>query len=106
MIITVPRWVLFGYAGNAIFFPFILVAKDAYFKNVVINHEKIHQRQIIECLIVPFYVIYLINYFVNLFKYKKHSEAYRNIIFEREAYKHEMELGYLEKRKLYAWLKK
>ncbi|WP_244154625.1 hypothetical protein [Pedobacter soli] len=93
-------------AGMALF-PFILV-KSAGLKNdaIIINHEKIHLRQQLELLILPFYILYLLNYFANLFKYRNHHLAYRNIIFEKEAYNHEHNLHYLKKGSWYGWLKK
>ena len=69
---------------------------------VDINHEKIHGRQQLELLIIPFYLIYIIEWIVRLFIDKN---AYRNISFEKEAYKHQNDLDYLNKRKLFAqWL--
>ena len=87
-------------------FPFILV-KEASFKHdeVLIRHERIHLRQELELLVIPFYVLYLFNYLVNLIWFKNHDRAYRNIIFEREAYTNESIKGYLKKRKLWAWVK-
>ncbi|MCZ4243262.1 hypothetical protein [Pedobacter punctiformis] len=92
-------------AGMAIF-PFILV-KSAYLKKdqEIINHEKIHLRQQLELLILPFYTFYLFNYLINLIKYQNHDLAYRNIIFEREAYKHETDLDYLKKGNWFGWLR-
>ncbi len=93
-------------AGMAIF-PFILL-KSSGLKNdpTIINHEKIHLRQQLELLIFPFYLLYLINYLVNLIKYQNHDLAYRNIVFEQEAYAHEGDLKYLKKGNWYGWLKK
>lgn len=102
--IRVPRWVLLGYVGTAMYFPFILVANDAQDPERTFNHEKIHRRQIIECLIIPFYVLYVLFYVKGLIKFGKPSKAYHSIPFEVEAYKHDDDFGYLSKRKLYAWL--
>ncbi len=80
-------------------FPFILI-KHAHLKEnrALINHEKIHLRQQLEMLIVFFYLWYLLEFLFLLIKYKNHREAYENISFEREAYAHEHDLGYLKKR--------
>jgi hypothetical protein len=87
-------------------FPFILVKEDSFkYDEVLIRHERIHLRQEAELLLIPFYVLYLFNYLVNLIWFKNHDRAYRNIIFEREAYTNEAVPGYLKKRKLWAWLK-
>ncbi|RZK56269.1 MAG: hypothetical protein EOO91_12460 [Pedobacter sp.] len=87
-------------------FPFILLKSSSQKKDVVlINHEKIHLQQQLELLILPFYVLYLLNYFINLIIYKNHYKAYFNISFERESYHFEKDLNYLSKRKLYNWAK-
>lgn len=92
--------------GMAVF-PFILLNNVSLKKDkVILNHEKIHLRQQLELLVLPFYVAYLINYLINRLKYKNHDEAYRKIIFEQEAYRNDSDLNYLAKRKSYAWLKK
>ncbi len=72
----------------------------------MINHEKIHLRQQLELLVFPFYILYFFNYLINLFKYKNHDRAYRNIIFEREAYDHETNLDYLKNGHWYGWIRK
>lgn len=96
----------FKYAGITLF-PFIFLNEKIKDKNntVLINHEKIHLRQQIELLIFFFYIIYLSNYLFNLIKYKNHNRAYRNILFEREAYDNEIKLDYLENRKLFGWIR-
>lgn len=87
-------------------FPFVLLKRESYKADKeIINHEKIHLRQQLELLILPFYILYLLNYLFNLVKYKKHDLAYRKIIFEQEAYDNENNLNYLEKSNWFAWLK-
>ena len=92
-------------ATGMAFFPFILV-KDVRVKKdkQIINHEQIHLRQQLELFIVPFYLLYLLNYLVNLIVYRNHHRAYLNIVFEREAYKKDADTDYLKKRKLWAWI--
>lgn len=86
-------------------YPFILVKEKQNLNNQqLINHELIHFKQQIELLILPFYICYIINYFVNLLYYKEHQKAYLQIIFEREAYKYDKDLSYLKKRKFLAFL--
>ncbi len=90
-------------AGMALF-PFILVGKKHYrHDQVLINHEQIHLAQQLEMLILPFYFFYLLNYFVNLIRYREHHSAYINIFFEREAYAHERDLDYLKGRKFWSF---
>jgi hypothetical protein len=91
-------------ASGMALFPFILVKTHELKTNrVIINHENIHLRQQLELLLIPFYILYLLNYLLNLLYYMKHDKAYRNIIFEREAYINERNQGYLEQRKFWAW---
>lgn len=99
-IIVVP----FLNVGGMALFPFILVSETAALKDkVLLNHECIHLRQQAELLVIPFYILYLLNYIVNLVVYRQHDRAYENIVFEREAYRMEADLNYLNNRKLNNW---
>lgn len=71
----------------------------------VINHEKIHTKQEIELLFIPFYIIYILEWLVRLVQYRNQKDAYMNISFEREAYKFGKDLFYLSRRKPYSWVK-
>lgn len=94
-----------GYTGITIF-PFVfLKSKNLKGNSVLINHEKIHLKQQLELLIIPFYLWYVLEFFIKLWKYKKWHLAYRNISFEREAYSKENDLEYLNKRQMWAFLK-
>jgi hypothetical protein len=86
-------------------YPFILLAHPHDRANrSLMNHERIHLRQQAELLVLPFYVFYLAHYFLNLARLGQHDQAYRQICFEREAYAHDADLGYLAKRKTWAFL--
>ncbi|MET4081059.1 hypothetical protein ABIB40_001004 [Pedobacter sp. UYP30] len=99
-VLVVKKLPAFGMA----LFPFILLKSADYKKDtILLNHEKIHLRQQLELLVLPFYVCYLANYLINRLKYKNHYEAYRNIIFEKEAFDNERNLGYLKKRSWFSW---
>ncbi|WP_345189475.1 hypothetical protein [Algibacter agarivorans] len=94
-----------GYTGMTIF-PFVfLKSKPLKANRVLINHEKIHLRQQIELLIIPFYVCYIFEFLIRLIQYKKWHKAYKNISFEREAYFNENNLEYINNRPLWAFLK-
>ena len=71
--------------------------------DVTLRHEAIHTAQMRETLYVGFYLLYLLEWFIKLFIYGR--EAYRNISFEREAYRYAAYENYLEERRAYAWLK-
>lgn len=87
-------------------YPFILIQKVSYKNEVVlVNHEKIHHRQQLELLLVPFYLLYLLHYLYNLLKYRKHQLAYLNIVFEKEAYAQQQNLTYLNTRRMFSWIK-
>ncbi len=89
------------YSGMALW-PFMLLKKDA--SDIVINHELIHIQQQKELMIIPFYILYVFNYLFNLMIYYNHNKAYKNIIFEREAYANAYDKGYLKTRTYMAFL--
>lgn len=94
-----------GYRGMALF-PFVIVKSKLDKENpVFINHEKIHLRQQLQLLVSPFFIWYILEYFVRLIQYKNTNLAYRNISFEREAYANEHNLDYLKQKSLWGFLK-
>lgn len=94
-----------GFRGVTIY-PFILVKyREDLNDSIFINHEKIHIRQQVELLIIPFFIWYLSEYFVRLLQYRNANLAYRNISFEREAYSEESNLLYLNNRHFYRFCK-
>ena len=93
--------------GGITLWPFIILRErynvpNADYNKRIINHESIHIKQQQELLVIPFYVIYVIEWFIKLFFYGK--DAYYNISFEREAYSNEYDYKYLNKRKKYNWI--
>lgn len=68
----------------------------------LVRHERIHTRQMAELLFVGFYLWYAIEWLIRL---PLRGNAYRHLCFEREAYDHEDEPGYLKRRRPYAWLR-
>ena len=94
-----------GYRGLTIF-PFVFIKYRFDSENkVLLNHEKIHIRQQMELLVLPFFLWYFVEYAVRLLQYKNANLAYRNISFEREAYANEEHLNYLETRRFFTFLK-
>ena len=94
-----------GYVGIAIF-PFIFLKHASLKSNrVLINHERIHLRQQLELLVLPFYVFYGLEFFIRLIKHRNWRIAYENISFEREAYTNEKDLNYLESRSFFGFIK-
>ncbi|GAB1858108.1 hypothetical protein MHTCC0001_29450 [Flavobacteriaceae bacterium MHTCC 0001] len=94
-----------GYISIALF-PFIFLNK-AELKSCItlINHEKIHLRQQLELLVIPFYLWYGIEFFIKLIHYKNWDAAYKAICFEREAYDNETHIDYLSSRPVWGFLK-
>lgn len=105
MIVIVSKYLIRkGYTAMALF-PFIILRKKEYKENaVLLNHEKIHLRQQAELLILPFYLWYLIEFFIRLAYYRNHKTAYRNISFEREAYSNESNPNYLRNRTIFKFI--
>jgi len=68
-----------------------------------INHENIHWQQQLEMLVIFFYIWYLVEWIIKLFKYG--GRSYRNLSFEREAYGNDKNIDYLKNRKHYSWFK-
>ena len=94
-----------GYRGMAVF-PFVVVKYDFDKANeTFVNHEKIHLRQQLEMLILPFFIWYFSEYLIRLIQYKNQDLAYRNISFEREAYSNEADRNYLKNRSFFQFLK-
>ncbi len=103
--VVVCKWLVpYGYVGITIY-PFIFLRSKQNKNAKVVNHERIHLRQQLELLIVVFFIWYLIDYFIKLIKYRNRKKAYRNIIFEKEAYSNERDFNYLKRRKLYSYLR-
>lgn len=56
-----------------------------------------------ELLILPFYLIYLAEWIIGLFRYKgKMMKSYYSISFEREAYRHENDKNYIINRRRFS----
>lgn len=105
MIITNKNIVPRGYSAITIY-PFIFMRSDKQRSNeVLINHEKIHLRQQIELFLIGFYLWYGIDFIVKLIKHRDKFIAYKDNIFEREAYRNEKNLNYLKARSCFAFLK-
>ena len=105
MVIIVKQIKHLGISGITLF-PFIILRDKALKQDKrIMNHERIHIRQQLELLVLPFYVLYLIEFGVGFLKYKNRMEAYMNISFEKEAYKNDVNLNYLNDRKWWAWVK-
>lgn len=72
----------------------------------LLNHEKIHGRQQVELLVIPFYLIYLVLWLFWSVRMRSWRKGYKMNPLEREAYAHESDLAYLKTRRLWAWVRK
>lgn len=88
-------------------FGILFVRKDSKITDRLLNHEAIHTAQMKELGYIPFYILYLIEWFIKLIINKlDNNKAYKSISFEREAYNNQNNLEYLKNRKNYEWLRK
>ncbi len=101
IVCVIPRLLPKKISGLALWPLLIVRDRNKKHNEVFINHERIHFRQQLELLVVPFYFLYIIEFFIRRIQYPNWNEAYRNISFEREAYANEKDLDYLERRSLY-----
>lgn len=87
-------------------FPFILVKDKSDATNRrLLNHERIHLRQQLEMLVLPFYVFYLAEYGWHRLRGLPHHQAYMAISFEKEAYAREYDFAYLRRRPFWGFWK-
>ncbi len=106
MFILINRYLLRKKFTGMTLWPFIIL-RNGNLKNdlILMNHERIHLRQQVELLVIPFFVCYGIEFLIRLAQYKSRYKAYKNISFEREAYANETDLQYLKNRSIWRFLK-
>ena len=85
-------------------FPFIFIRDNDTPCNII-NHEYIHYEQFKETLIIGFPIILLLNLLVNLIRFRDRNSAYRNLLFEKEAYHYMDDEDYIKNRKHFAWIR-
>lgn len=67
-------------------FGIIFARGDERLSQRTITHEAIHTKQMLETLIVGFYIWYLLEFIIKLVICFNWHRAYRSISFEQEAY--------------------
>lgn len=106
MFVIVNKYVLAKGFDAVTLWPFIFIKNKNHKQDVILmNHERIHLRQQLELLVLPFFLWYFLEYLLRLWKYRNSYAAYKHISFEREAYLHERDLGYLKGRKFWRFLR-
>lgn len=91
-----------GFAAVTVW-PFIFVRTDAIVNRQLLTHERIHGRQQLEMLWLPFFLWYGIEYIVRFCINRR--TTYRMISFEQEAYRNDWNSDYLTGRKLFCWFR-
>ncbi len=100
----VVRLITGNFARAIALYPFVLLRySEDRDDPVLLNHERIHLRQQLELLVIPFYGWYLTEYAWHRMRGMRHVEAYLRISFEREAYVNERQLDYLKSRPRFAF---
>lgn len=77
--------------------------KKGRLSKVDINHEYIHTLQQRELLYVGFALWYYVEWLWRWMRCRDRMKAYRQLLFEREAYDMEGDLEYKHHRRPYAW---
>lgn len=105
MILIVSKYLVpKGYRGLTVF-PFVfLKQRESVADAVLLNHEKIHLRQQLELLVLPFFVWYSLEFLWHFLRQRDVKTAYYSISFEREAYANEKDLHYLKQRSFWSFL--
>ena len=105
MILIVSKYLVpKSFRGLTVFPLVVLREGNAQDYLVLMNHKRIHLRQQIELLVIPFFVIYGLDYLVKLIRYCNRNLAYRNVVFEREAYENENDLTYFKSRSYWRFM--
>jgi hypothetical protein len=102
-IIIKKSWFVPPSAAGWTLAPFIIYKKEEYATDVNNNHELIHIEQQKELMVIPFFILYILNFIINIFR--MNSSPYRNIMFEKEAYTNEGNANYLKTRKRFNYFK-
>jgi hypothetical protein len=90
-------------AGIALW-PFVVVRPKNPSKTIIF-HERIHLRQQLEMLILPFYLWYITEWLLRFIQFRNLHQAYMHISFEKEAYQNESNDDFLNTRPFWNFLK-
>ena len=95
---------LFNNIAAITLYPYVFIkSSKEETSTTLIRHELIHVHQIKEVGIVPFYLIYLWDFFLGLILHRSFQRAYYSIRFEQEAYKFQKTTGYVQNRNKGLW---
>lgn len=96
---------IFNYYTGLSFFIFIWITRQPHDQTQLVRHEKIHFWQQVEMLFIFHWVFYAFFYVLGRVNGQCHYVAYRYNPFELEAFTHDPDATYLEKRKPFAWVR-
>ena len=86
-------------------FPVIFHKNDSLTEREL-RHETVHLWQQAALLVIPFYLLYIAFWIINLIRFKERSRAYHEIPFERSAYRLESRTGLRPLTQAFDWLRK
>lgn len=102
MKIVYNKWIPFKGFKCINLFGVLFVRDGLTMSRMELNHEAIHTAQMKEMGYVLFYVWYVLEWLVRL---QGKGNAYRNISFEREAYRNQDVYDYLKYRVPWSWVR-
>lgn len=111
ILIEIAGFLSFGNEGSkkakaAALFPFVLVRSEESITPIFINHEKIHFKQQLETLFLGSLLLNIIeDVYSTLFLGLKGQERYLYRATEQEAYRNQLNLEYLDKRRIFSLFK-
>lgn len=85
-------------------FPFVFYNGDAVTERDL-QHETVHLWQQAFLLVIPFYILYLLFWLLGLVRYRDAQKAYREIPFERSAYRLEAEKNKRPAMQAFDWVR-
>lgn len=102
MKIVYNKWIPFKGFKCINLFGVLFVRDGLKMSRMELNHEAIHTAQMKEMGYVLFYMCYVLEWLVRLLG---KGNAYRNISFEREAYRNQDVYDYLKYRDPWSWVR-
>jgi len=91
-----------GYRAITLWPLVFIVERTLSREDRLMRHERIHLRQQLELGVLPFYIMYILEYLLGRLSGLTHDAAYRGIRFEREAFQNENDPDFLKNRKVWA----
>lgn len=105
MIVVRNRFLPMGGYSAICLCGFLFIRHSTRLTPTLLRHEGIHARQQLECLYLPFFLWYVTEFTLRLLHHRNWFRAYRMLAFEQEAYAHQADRHYLQRRRAFAWLK-